>query len=112
MKKKWIFVVAPPAAILFVALCGEVVMRLWNWLLPSIFGWRPITFWQGLGLLVLCRILFGGLGSHGNDNSKSRGPGAQKWERLTPEEREKFRLSMRSPCGDGAQSAGETGSPA
>jgi hypothetical protein len=62
MKKKWIFV-APPAIVLFIAIGGEVVMHLWNWLLPMLFGWRQITFWQALGLLVLCRILFGGLGA-------------------------------------------------
>ena len=39
-----------------------MVRLLWNWLLPSLFGWRLITFWQALGILVLCRILFGGLG--------------------------------------------------
>jgi hypothetical protein len=37
-------------------------MHLWNWLLPPLFGWRQITFWQALGILALCRILFGGFG--------------------------------------------------
>ena len=57
MRKKWIFFVAPPMLVLFIAIGGEVVMQLWNWLLPALFGWRQITFWQGLGLLALCRIL-------------------------------------------------------
>ncbi len=48
--------------LLFVFIGGEIVLHLWNWLLPPLFGWRQITFWQALGLLVLCRILFGGLG--------------------------------------------------
>ena len=48
--------------LLFVFIGGEVVQLLWNWLLPTLFGWRPITFWQALGLLALCRILFGGFG--------------------------------------------------
>ena len=64
MRKKW-FWIAPLAVIgivLFSLIGGEVVMHLWNWLLPSLFGWRLITFWQALGLLVLCRVLFGGLG--------------------------------------------------
>jgi len=43
---------------------GEIVLHLWNWLLPSLFGWREITFWQAVGLLALCRILFGGFGWH------------------------------------------------
>jgi hypothetical protein len=44
---------------------GFIVMQLWNWLLPAIFGWKAVTFWQALGLLALCRILFGGLGVGG-----------------------------------------------
>ncbi len=68
MKWKWIFL-APLAIVgilLFIALGGEMVMRLWNWLLPPLFGWHQITFWQALGLLALCRILFGGFGRHGS----------------------------------------------
>ncbi len=48
--------------LLFIAIGGEIVLHLWNWLLPPLFGWRQITFWQALGLLALCRILFGGFG--------------------------------------------------
>lgn len=110
MKKKWIFLapLAIVAMVAFVWIGGEVVMHLWNWLLPPLFGWRQITFWQALGLLVLCRILFGHLGGHGHNRSKWRREG---WGRMTPEEREKFRQGMRSRCGFG-QSAGETKEPA
>jgi len=99
MKRKWIFFVAPPAVVLLVAIFGEVVMHLWNWLLPTIFGWKMITFWQGLGLLVLCRILFGGFGHHGNDHSRGRRRCAERWEKMTPEEREKFLKERRGCCG-------------
>ena len=58
MKRKLIWIV--PLAVLgiaaFIVIGGEIVMRLWNWLLPPLFGWRVVTFWQALGLLVLCRI--------------------------------------------------------
>lgn len=37
-----------------------VLMLLWNWLMPAIFGLGIITFWQALGLLALSKILFGG----------------------------------------------------
>ena len=40
-------------------------MYLWNWLLPMLFGWRLITFWQAVALLALCRILFGGVSGRG-----------------------------------------------
>ena len=36
-------------------------MTLRNVLMPGIFAVRTISFWQALGLLVLCKILFGGL---------------------------------------------------
>jgi hypothetical protein len=116
-KKKWIgiAILAPLAIALFIWLGGELVMHLWNWLLPTLFGWRQITFWQAVGLLALCRILFGGLGGHGGhggNRSKMRRRIVQRmderWERMTPEEREKFRQSWRSRCGDFAAPTSET----
>ncbi len=43
---------------------GFVVTLLWNRLVPDLFGLSPLTYWQGVGLLLLARILVGGLG-HG-----------------------------------------------
>lgn len=37
---------------------GFVVMWLWNWLMPAIFGLTKITFWQAWGLVLLSHILF------------------------------------------------------
>jgi hypothetical protein len=101
LRKRWILLVplCLAAMAIFVAIGGESVMLLWNWLLPPLFGWRLITFWQALGLLALCRILFGGLGSFGSQGSNSQRRMAERWERMTPEEREKFRQGMRSRCG-------------
>src|SRR5438552_17587276 len=45
---------------LFVAIAGLVVMRLWNWLTPTLFGWHVITFWQAVGILILSKLLLGG----------------------------------------------------
>jgi hypothetical protein len=112
MKKKWIFIA--PAAILgillFIAIGGGVVQLLWNWLLPPLFGWRPITFWQALGLLALCRILFGGF-AHGSGRSGIRRRTAdriadrvadrmtERWAGMPPEERERFRQRVRERFG-------------
>jgi hypothetical protein len=53
-------------------LCGWVVMLLWNWLMPDIFGLKRIGYWQGWGLLILSSILFRGkIGSSGNSKGKS-----------------------------------------
>jgi predicted Fe-S protein YdhL (DUF1289 family) len=60
-------------------------------------------------LLLLCRILFGGWGGRGGDRGKAK---RERWERMTPEEREKFRQNMRSRCGGFGAPEGETGGPA
>jgi hypothetical protein len=93
-RNKWIFVAAPAAFAFFVWLCGQVVMHLWNWLLPMIFGVHTITFWQALGLVLLSRILFGRWG-HGHDRGRRNHFDGDKWKNWTPEEREKFRREMR-----------------
>jgi hypothetical protein len=107
MKRKWIFFVAPPALVVVIAIFGEVVMHLWNWLAPAIFGLHIITFWQALGLLVLCRILFGGFGHHGGGHTRGRHRCGERWERMTPEERENFRKEFRGRCGSFDEPAGE-----
>jgi hypothetical protein len=101
MRRRWIFFA--PLAILgmlvFVAIGGVIVQQLWNWLLPSIFGWRQITFWQAVGLLALCRILFGGFGVRGSTRSGVRRRMAERFERMTPEERERMRAGLLARCG-------------
>ena len=94
-------------ATVFVTVFGYVVMRLWNWLMPALFGWHLIGFWQAIGLLILCKILFGGFhGRHGRHWHWRRRM-MERWEQMTPEEREKFRESMRGRCG----SFGEPAAP-
>jgi len=109
MRKKWILLapLAILAMLLFIAIGGEVVLLLWNWLLPPLFGWRQIAFWQALGILALCRILFGGFGGRGFHRSNFRHRMAERWDHMTPEEREKFRQGMRGRCGFGTP-AGES----
>ncbi len=108
MRKKWFFIA--PLAILGIALFiffgGEVVLRLWNWLMPPLFGWREIGFWQAIGLLALCRILFGGFGCHrgGRPSIRRR---VEERASMTPEERERFRQGMRARWGCGP-STGES----
>lgn len=69
---------------------GLVVMSLWNALLPAILGVKSIGFWQALGLLVLCRILFGGLGVRPGMFGRGRRRMHERWMQMTPEEREQF----------------------
>jgi hypothetical protein len=85
-----------------VVLGGVVTEALWNWLMPGIFGLQAIGFWQALGLLVLSRMLFGSFrGGHRRGYGHRFGR-MRDWEKLTPEEREKFREGMRHRCGEGA----------
>lgn len=77
-KHKWEKVPRPAKIVVYVVLgaagivlCGflfgYLIMVLWNWLMPEIFGWKEITYWQGMGLFVLARFL---VGSFGGDKSK------------------------------------------
>lgn len=88
-------------ALAVAAALGFVVMSLWNALIPGLFHGPTLLFWQALGLLVLCRILFGGLrgraGWHGH--SRWRREWQRKWESMTPEERERLRERFKHRCG-------------
>lgn len=84
------------AALLMLAipLLGGAVMLLWNAVVPlALTGAHPVDYLHALGLLVLCRILFGGF--RGRPGWHRR----EQWERfqgMTPEEREAFRERVRS----------------
>jgi hypothetical protein len=86
-------------AILAAAVFGFFVMSLWNWLAPAVFGLRAITFWQALGLLVLSKILFGGFRGRPGFGGRWRQRMEERWQQMTPEEREKFRQGMERRCG-------------
>lgn len=107
MRRRWLYLI--PLVLmgftLFVAAGGFMVRQLWNWLLPPLFGWHVVTFWQALGLLVLCRILFGGLGMHGGAGSRMR----DRWGGTSPEDRERFRQRMRDRFGFGPPAGESTG---
>ena len=58
-------------ATVFALLFGWLVMLLWNWIMPAIFHLGVITYWQGFGILLLAKIIFGAFGN--------RGPGKNPW---------------------------------
>ena len=101
MKRYWVLRGMKIALLVIVACAvfGLVVMSLWNWLMPALFGWRVITYWQALGLLLLSKILFGGFRGRGGYRGHWRRRMMERWEQMTPEEREKFREGMRGRCG-------------
>jgi hypothetical protein len=92
-------------AVVGITVFSFVVMNLWNWLVPSVFGWHSITFWQALGLLVLSKILFGGFRGGPWRGMHWRHRMMERWQQMTPEEREKFREGMRGRCGRSSSQA-------
>ena len=112
MKPRWVRALKIGViGIMAIVIFGFVVMSVWNWLAPALFGARTVNFWQALGLLVLSRILFGGFHGrpgHGGDWGRRM---SARWEQMTPEEREKFRHGMAGRCGCGeAEQSGAPGS--
>ncbi len=85
-------------AIVGCAVFGFLVMSLWNSLMPALFGLHVITFWQALGLFLLAKIFFGGFRGHGGGMHWRRRM-FDRWEQMSPEERERFRQGMRGRCG-------------
>ena len=88
--------------IIVIAGFGQAVLHLWNWLMPTLFRLPAITFWQAVGLLGLSWLLFGGWrgfsGSGHGGRGKWRNRMAERWEHMTPEEREKFRAGVQGRC--------------
>lgn len=80
------------------ALFSWIVMLLWNALIPAIFGGHRISFWQALGLLILSKILFGGFRGRPGCRDRWKHRMKERWESMSPEEREKFRERMRDGC--------------
>lgn len=74
---------------------GLLVMGLWNALMPAVFGLHPLHFGQAVGLLILTRILVGFPFRHGGRHFHHRRHMIQRWENMSPEERERFRQGLR-----------------
>src|SRR5512147_1153246 len=112
-------------AALFALVFGWLVMILWNWLMPAIFHLGLITYWQAFGIVVLAKLIFGGVGGgrhggrgrppwKGNPFDKAHGPGGardewhlyrQFWDEEGREAFERFAQKKNAPAG------GETPTP-
>jgi len=101
MKRHWILRIPKFVlfAALFVAVFSLIVMSLWDWLMPALFGWRLISYWQAMGILILSKILLGGFRGRPGRHWYWRHRMMERWEQMTPEEREKFREGIRARCG-------------
>lgn len=93
MRFKLRFLLRTALAVVAIAVLGGVVMGLWNAVIPEVLGSaRSIDYPHALGLLVLCRVLFGGFRGYGGWHGHRFG---RHWHSMTPEEREQFRRGMR-----------------
>ncbi|MDJ1500413.1 hypothetical protein [Xanthocytophaga agilis] len=91
-KKKFLFLLIP----VFIFGISWVVMSLWNAILPEILQVHTITYWQAMGLLILCRILFGGF----HFGPKGGPPHLrEKWMNMSDEEREQLKEQFRKRWG-------------
>ncbi len=97
-KRKYFFFSLIAAAFIFGA--GYVVMFLWNNILPSVIpAVGTLTYLKAIGLLILCRILFGGYKGRGGSGYRGVPPWKQKMMNMSEEEREKFKNEWREKCG-------------
>ncbi|WP_414617657.1 hypothetical protein [Dyadobacter sp. 32] len=100
---------------------GGAVKFLWNAILPTLLNVNPITYWQAVGLLALCRILLGNFGGRmrnqgpGWKQPQDNQPGGEEnpdpsmagppwrrgsWMKMSDDERSKFKAEMRRRCGN------------
>jgi hypothetical protein len=107
-----LFIIVAPVAIL---VFGGIVMWLWNHALVPVLHVSTITFWQGLGILVLAKILFGSFGG-GSGSGRNYQKEKMMWRNLTPEQKEKFKEEWKnrsrrwgSRSVDSATEAGQPG---
>jgi len=101
VRARWLvgaLLIAPVVIALF-ALVSLVVMLLWNSLVPELFHGPTLRYWQAVGLLLLSRLLVGGLRGRGGYGHGRRRLWRERWEQMTPEERAQLREKLLSRCG-------------
>ncbi|MEL6923222.1 MAG: hypothetical protein AAFO94_04170 [Bacteroidota bacterium] len=86
----------------FMLMIGWLVMLLWNKIIADVTGWKELSYWQAVGMLVLFRILFGGFGrkarhwkkEHGHWKTKAK----DKWYNMSDEERSEMKARWKEYC--------------
>ena len=86
--KKWI-PLAILAAIGIAFLAGWVIQLLWNATITPIFGSNAITYWQGIMLLILFKVLFSSHYKVHKERSKNWSHSKAKFFHCNSQEEEK-----------------------
>lgn len=105
------------------AAAAAIAMLLWNALIPSIIGWTAICYWQAAGLMILCRLLFGGMGrfghmghmfhrcGHHSEDRERMMRAHEKMRGMSREERREFirdhMAGFAASCGDSRERGGK-----
>ncbi len=71
-------------AAVFALAFGWLVMILWNWVMPSVFHLGEITYWEGFGLVILGKLIFGGMGFRGGPHGRGPWKGGPPWRGGNP----------------------------
>ncbi len=72
---------------------GVIVMLLWNWLMPELFGLGTINYWQGFGLVLFIKLLFSNGGSHNENKSNKRKKESKPETGNKPDENREYDLA-------------------
>jgi hypothetical protein len=95
VRKQW-WIAMPFLFAGFAFAIGWIVMSLWNYILVPVLAVGALSFWQALGLLVLCRILFGGF--KGKSWGGRPGPWKDKWMNMSEEEKMRMKDEWQRRC--------------
>ena len=76
-KRFWI----PVVILVGVSVFSTLLLALWNWLMPAIFGLPFITIYQAFGLLLLSKLLLCGIPHRGRHFHFEREAWRKEFER-------------------------------
>ncbi|HLP22062.1 MAG TPA: hypothetical protein VK174_17230 [Chitinophagales bacterium] len=77
---------------------GFVTMHLWNYVMPYLFKLPLIDFKMAMAMVILSKILFGGMHMRPEGGWGQKKYWKAKWQSMTPEEREKFKADFALRC--------------
>jgi hypothetical protein len=94
MKRKFLYLIFCIAVFLLLSIA---VMFLWNAILPQVTQLNKINYWQALGLMILCRVLFGRF-NFGDKGRKSKHLLKEKLMGMNENDRTAFKEEWRKRC--------------
>jgi len=90
-----------PLLLIGLFVVSAIVMLLWNWIIPAIFSLSTLTYWQAMGLFILCHILFGGFhcrNQHRTHHRFVRAAFKDKLMTMNDDERQQFKSMWKQRC--------------